>query len=239
MPTFEDFENNRDGDGSQSEDAGYRMNHDGKQPAGGSTTLAPSAPHRGDITEYSPNRNGPPPLNRAAMRRKEQRVRRSKKYTQKINLGPNYKLSNSAFSEGIGDFVKDFLDILKKLWGNVFPKKKKEQPRREGRPPRRNRPRRRGGKNQRKSNNRAGGAEGKDRWKQDRQKQGRGGNRRGGPNKQGGKRSGPDNRGSSNSRAEPPNDKKSSPNPNANRNRRRRRKPSSNQRPNNPSSRKD
>ena len=84
MPVFENIENQQVAspveERGRSRKSRYKRN-DAFIP------MTPSAPHDGEIIEYSPNRTGNRPPDHAAISRREQRMHRSKKYTQKINTG--------------------------------------------------------------------------------------------------------------------------------------------------------
>lgn len=226
MPTFEEIDTPRTAsrnDASVSDHKNSRANN----------SLAPSAPHRSEVIEYSPNRQGHSTSNRAAILRRAHRLTRTKKYTQKINTGMINPFSDTMMSMGDGDLKTFFVERVKGIFGSLgklirklFPdRKKKPSQRNDGPPGRRRRSRRRGGRN---PNQKQNNGQGKDRWNKERQNR----NRKNGPKNTGAgqkrkvasKGNSPSDSPNKSNRPKP----RSNSNPNAanpNRNRRRRNRP--------------
>ena len=231
MPVFENFENQRAA--STVEERG-RTRKSSYQHNDAFIPMAPSAPHDGEIIEYSPNRRGQRPPNRAAISRREQRMRRSKKYTQKINTGlinPFSDIMLSLGDDGLLSFfregVKSILKTLRKTLRGLWPKRKKKFTAKGGKFHRRKRrPRNRGDYHQRRKQN---GNEGKERRNQERPNRNRKYGSKGKLQKQGqGKSENQGNSGDESAIRRGNNaNSNSNSNPNRNRNRRRRRRPSS------------
>ncbi len=222
MPEFENFENQRTASTIEERGRNRKSSYKGNDAF---IPMAPSAPHDGEIIEYSPNRMGQPQPNRAAILRREQRIRRTKKYTQKINTGPINPFSDMMLSLGedglLSYFRNGIKSILKTLQGLWPSRKKKFTPRGRNLQRRKRRPRNRGANQQRRKQN---GNEGKERRNPDRPNRNLKHGSKGRLSKQGKSENQGNSRDESTTRRGNNSNANSKPNPN--RNRRRRRRPS-------------